>query len=421
MVTAASGATGLAAALAAGLLVGLERGWSQRNRADGTRVSGWRTFGLLGLIGGIAGLLPDTPAAATVLGAALIVAAGYRADATVAARSATTAVAGVLTIVIGVMATRFGPAIALGAAAASFALLSARGTLHGLLRGMSEAEIDAVARFVLVALVVLPILPDAQFGPYDALNPRRIWKVVVLVAGLSFAGYAASRRWGGSRSLLIVALTGALVSSTAVTADYARRMRDEPGRQNALAAGIALASVVMFVRVQAITLALAPAAWPGLGLALAPATMAAGGFGFLAWRRQDAEPAASDALQLGNPLDFRPAIGLAALVAGLSVAARWALTTFGDGGMATVLTLTGLMDVDAAVLTLAGLPAGTLAPSLAGLLLAGPILANTLVKAAIAMVLAPGRAGLRAALPLLVAFAASAIGLGLWVLRPGLL
>jgi uncharacterized membrane protein (DUF4010 family) len=408
-------AVALAAALGAGLLVGLERGWRQRDRPDGSRAAGFRTFGLLGLAGGLAGLLPDALAAVVALVAGLVVVAGYRAEAEGPSRSATTAVAGLLTIAIGIVATRIGPGLALGAAAACFALLNARATLHGLLRGMGEEEIDAVARFLLVALVVLPLLPDAQYGPYDAWNPRRIWLVVVLVAGLSFAGYAASRRWGGERGLLVVAASGALVSSTAVTVDYARRMRAEPERQGALVAGIALASVVMFLRVQAITLALAPMALPALALALAPATVVAVVFAALACRRQHGMPAA--AVKLGNPLDFRPALGLAAMVAVLSVAARWALATFGGNGMATVLALTGMMDVDAAVITLAGLPPGAVDPGLAGLLLAGPVLANTLVKAGMAMVLAPGRAGLKAALPLLASFAASALAVGLWMLQ----
>jgi uncharacterized membrane protein (DUF4010 family) len=403
---------GLIAATAAGLLIGLERGWRQRAQDAGTRVAGFRTFGLIGLIGGIAGLASDPVAAALGLGVAATLAVGYWKSAREDALSATTTIAGVLTFGIGLAALRLSPGIALAAAAGSYIILSARRSMHALLRGLTEAEIEGVARFALVALVILPLLPDAAYGPYDAWNPRRIWMVVVLVTGLSFAGYVAARRFGADRGILIVALTGSLVSSTAVTADLARRLREEPESRRALTAGIALASIVMFVRVQILVLVLIPRALPTLALAMAPATMVAGALAFLAWRRQRAEPAPP--VPLGNPFDFGPALLLAAMVAILSLVARWALERFGGEGLAVVLGLTGLMDVDAAVLTLAGLPQAALDNATAGIVLAVPVLANTAIKGIIAAVIARGRDGIRASLPLFASLAASAAGLLLY-------
>jgi uncharacterized membrane protein (DUF4010 family) len=403
---------GLIAATAAGLLIGLERGWRQRAQDAGTRVAGFRTFGLIGLIGGIAGLASDPVAAALGLGVAATLAVGYWKSAREDALSATTTIAGVLTFGIGFAALRLSPGIALAAAAGSYIILSARRSMHALLRGLTEAEIEGVARFALVALVILPLLPDAAYGPYDAWNPRRIWMVVVLVTGLSFAGYVAARRFGADRGILIVALTGSLVSSTAVTADLARRLRKEPESRRALTAGIALASIVMFVRVQILVLVLIPRALPTLALAMAPATMVAGALAFLAWRRQRAEPAPP--VPLGNPFDFGPALLLAAMVAILSLVARWALERFGGEGLAVVLGLTGLMDVDAAVLTLAGLPQAALDNATAGIVLAVPVLANTAIKGIIAVVIARGRDGIRASLPLFASLAASAAGLLLY-------
>jgi uncharacterized membrane protein (DUF4010 family) len=400
---------GLIAATAAGLLIGLERGWRQRAQDAGTRVAGFRTFGLIGLIGGIAGLASDPVAAALGLGVAATLAVGYWKSAREDALSATTTIAGVLTFGIGLAALRLSPGIALAAAAGSYIILSARHSMHALLRGLTEAEIEGVARFALVALVILPLLPDAAYGPYDAWNPRRIWMVVVLVTGLSFAGYVAARRFGADRGILIVALTGSLVSSTAVTADLARRLRKEPESRRALTAGIALASIVMFVRVQILVFVLIPRALPTLALAMAPATMVAGALAFLAWRRQRAEPAPP--VPLGNPFDFGPALLLAAMVAILSLVARWALERFGGEGLAVVLGLTGLMDVDAAVLTLAGLPQAALDNATAGIVLAVPVLANTAIKGIIAVVIARGRDGIRASLPLFASLAASAAGL----------
>ncbi|GAO56678.1 DUF4010 domain-containing protein [Novosphingobium sp. MD-1] len=410
---AASSLIGLLAAVAAGLLVGIERGFSQRAEGEGNRVAGFRTFGLIGLLGGIAGLLGDGLAAVIGLGTLAVLVVGYVRTMRENRLSATTTIAAMLTFGVGLVAVRISPTVALGAAAAMFAILSGRQSMHALLRGLNAEEVEAAARFVLVALVVLPLLPDAAYGPYQAWNPRRIWLVVVFVTGLSFAGYVVTRRYGTNRGILFVALTGAIVSSTAVTAEYARRLRSEPEARGALTAGIALASIVMFVRVQLLVLALVPRALPSLAVAMAPATLVAGLLALIAWRGQETR---TGEVTLGNPLSFTPALLLAGLVAVLSLAARWALSRFGSSGIAVVLGLIGVSDVDAAVLTLANLPADALDGRTAGLVLSAPILANTAVKAGMTAVIGWRAGGVRAALPLATSLVASGAALAFWAL-----
>ena len=403
----------LAAALAVGLLIGLERGWRQREQALGGRVSGFRTFGLLGLAGGVAGLLPV--AIAAVLAAAVVASlvVGYAgALRRQESLSATTTVTGILTFGLGYAAAGGMIVAAFAGAAITLIVLVSRGRLHGLLKGLTEREIESVARFAIVALVVLPLLPDAGFGPYGAWNPRRIWMVVVIVLGLSFAGYAAVRRLGAERGILVTALTGALVSSTAVTLTYARRLRAGDGPEAALTAGIALASLVMFVRVQIVAAMLAPFASVSLALTMVPALVTALGAALFALRRGRGE-AGPQELHLGNPLDFGPALLLAGLVAILSVVARWALDMWGSSGVAVLLGITGMMDVDAAVLTLAGLPPGTIDGWTAGVVLSIPILVNTAIKGAMALTVAGGRAGARASAPLFAAVLASVAGIAI--------
>lgn len=400
------------ASIAIGLLVGLERGWTQRELGKGRRVAGFRTFGLIGLLGGMGGLAPDIVAATLGMGVAAILTVGYSRSADQEHLSATTTLAGLLTFGASFCATRIAPALGLAIGAATFAILSARQSMHAMLRGMDESEIESVSRFLLVALIILPLLPDAAYGPYDAWNPRKIWMVVVFVMGLSFAGYAISRRFGRDRGVLLVALTGAIVSSTAVTADYARRLRDEPDGRQLLSAGIAVASIVMFVRVQLVTMALVPRALPSLALTMAPATLVAVMFAVVAWRIYGK---GSDGTAIANPLGFTPALMLAALVAGLSLAARWALEHFGQEGMAVVLTLTGISDVDAAVMTMAGLPPHAIGDRTAGFILGGAVLANTLAKGVITVVVGWGHGGMRAALPLFAALVAAAASLTVWI------
>jgi uncharacterized membrane protein (DUF4010 family) len=403
---------GLVAAMAAGLLIGLERGWAQRQLAAGHRVAGFRTFGLLGFAGGVAGLLPDLLAAMIALGIVTTLLIGFAANIREDRVSATTTISAMLTFLIGVAAVRLSPTIALAAAGGAFMLLSSRQSMHALLRGLTEPEIEGVARFALVALVVLPLLPDADLGPYGAWNPRRIWMVVVMVAAFSFAGYVAARKLGSNRGILVMALTGAIVSSTAVTADYARRLHAEPALRGVLTAGIAIASIVMFVRVQLLTFILVPRALPSLALALAPAMLVAAVLALLAWRRQSVQD--SPTVKLGNPFDFRPALLLAALVALFSLVARWALAAYGGHGVAIVIGLTGMMDADAAVLTLSAMPEAALSSGAAGFILAVPVLANTGIKAVMAMVIARGRDGVIAAAPLLAALAASVLGFAVY-------
>lgn len=400
----------LALSLAIGLMVGLERGWQARAAAPGRRVAGFRTFGLLGLAGGLAALLPPLFGATLLLAAAATLVIGYARSRTRTDQSATGTIAGLLTLALGAFAAAGHGVEALAAAAVMTLLLTLRHRLHGLLQGINPAEIEAASRFAILALVILPLMPDRAMGPLDAWNPRQLWFVVVLVSGLSFLGYAAARRLGPERGLLATAAAGALVSSTAVTAAYARRLHDESPAEAALVAGIALASAVMFARVLLLTGLLALPALPTLAIAIVPAALVQLLLAARAVRRLP-EGSGDPGISLGNPLDFRPALLLALFVALLAVASRWAVARFGDAGVGVLLLLTGLADVDAAIITLAGLPEGLITPSRAGLLLALPVLANTLFKAGLALVIAPNRRGWRAAWPLLASVAAAALAI----------
>ena len=404
--------------LAIGLLIGVERGWRSRAEPDGARVAGLRTFGLLGLTGGIAGLVQQSVGA---LLAGLIVAggiaallAGYLRDLQAhGSVSVTSCIAAILTLAFGLLATSGFPVPAAACAATMTLLLASRRQLHGWLAGLSEADVQATARFAIITAVVLPLLPDRSFGPYGAWNPRDLWLVVVLVTGFSFAGYAANKRFGARNGTLATAAIGGLYSSTAVTAVLSRRLRDKGEPARPLAAGIALASALMFVRVLVLTAVLAPEALATLAMIIVPAallTLLASLWLVRRSRGADGRRAAPD-MASGNPFELLPALGFAALVAVTALATRWAEARFGAAGTATLIAITGSFDVDAAVVTLGGLPDGTLRPSLAGVTLAVPVLVNNLFKSGIVIVTAgPGR-GWKASLPLLASCAAIVAGL----------
>ncbi|MFN7719332.1 MAG: MgtC/SapB family protein, partial [Sphingomonadaceae bacterium] len=248
----------LGVALAVGLLVGIERGWRQRDVGAGGRVAGVRTFALLGGLGGIVGPLAQQYGIvipAILLGAAAIMLIiGYaRSMSGPDDVSVTSLVAALLTLCLGILATSGQPALAMAAAAVVTMILALRSSLHGLIQKLGEADVIALARFAIIAGAIWPFLPDERYGPYDAWNPHQLWLVVVFVTGLSFAGYVASRVFGSDKGILATAAIGGAYSSTAVTALLSHRLRSDDVGHGTLSAGIALATSIMFVRVLLLT------------------------------------------------------------------------------------------------------------------------------------------------------------------------
>lgn len=409
---------GIGLALALGMLVGLQRGWVLRNSPDGSRFAGIRTYGLLGLAGGIAGALHSrAEGLATVLlaaTAALVVLGYWRTTEQNRGVSGTGSLTGLITMACGFLAGTGAFALASAASGITVLVLTLRTRLHHLLTHIDDREMAAIARFALIALVILPLLPDTAMGPFDAWRPRQLWLVVVLVSGFSFAGYVAARLLGPTRGILATAMAGSVVSSTAVTASIAGKLRDGQGDASILNAAIAAASVVMFLRVTVLTAALAPFALPTFAALAAPGMLVSLiGAAIPAMRRRAPAEAASETVALRNPFDIGPALLLMVLVMALTVAARWVLDRFGDAGLATVLALSGMMDVDSAIITMGNLPAGTLEARTAGMVLLPPILLNTLVKAGLTISIAGRAKAWPAAATLSLSVIASLVALGL--------
>ncbi len=401
----------LASALLIGLLIGVERGWQSRGKAPGHRVAGIRTFGLTGLLGGVAGLLANAgwvaAAAIVIASAAGSIAVGYwRAAAPPQNLSVTSAIAALLTLGLGVLAATGFAVQAIATACAVTLLLASRSQLHAWLSGLSETDIQATARFALIAVAIWPLLPDRAFGPYNAWNARTLWAVVVLVTGFSFAGYVANKKFGHTRGTLGTSAIGGMYSSTAVIAALSTRLRGSPGDVSAVTAGIALASAVMFARVLVLTGILTPRALESLALATGPAAIVALLMAIRSARRTGAAaPAEPAEARDRNPVELLPALGFAVLVAATAVATRWAEQRFGGTGAGAMIVITGSFDVDAAIVTLRGVGRATLSDHDAGLVLAAPVLINTLFKAAIVIANGGPDARWRAAAPLLLSSA----------------
>lgn len=399
---------GALVALALGLLVGIERGWSLRHQRDGSRFSGIRTFGLIALAGGISGTLyhhASGPATALMAASAALVVAGYlRTSKVDGAASGTSGMVALLTLACGFLAGSGERMLASVIVVVMVAVLSMRAQLHRWVGRLNQTEIHAIARLALITIVILPLLPDRGFGPYDAWNPRQLWLLVVLVSAFSFVGYFASRLLGPGKGVLATAAAGSMVSSTAVTAALAARLERGDSSVAIAATGIAMGSTVMMLRVLVLTALLAPFALAPLALILAPGI----GLSLLAtawfWRTSPADAGArTEEVELRNPLEWRPALILTVLVMAMAVIARWVLAEYGDRGVALVLAISGSVDVDSAIITMGNLPQGTMGPVTGALVLSVPVVLNSLFKAGIAVSLSGWRHARQTALPMVLA------------------
>jgi uncharacterized membrane protein (DUF4010 family) len=404
-------ALALLTALAAGLLIGTERGWKLKEQKPGYRVAGVRTFSLLGLVGGIAGLLgaAHQPLIAAILagGATGILLIAYGRELK-ARHDSTSAVAALATLSIGFLAGMGSPGLASACAAAVVLLLVMREELHRFVERLGEEDVKALARFAVIALGVLPLLPNRDMGPFDAWNPQKLWLVVVLITGFSFAGYIANRLFGSRWGTTGTALIGGAYSSTAVTASLAQRLGAGKGG-GPEPAGIALATAVMFVRILILVGVLATPVLVPFAVVTAPGLLVAClAGGFLWWKCKPGDSPEPP----GNPIKLGPALTFLIFVAVAAVATRWAEGRFGQQGIAALILATGSFDVDVAIVTVGRLKPGAIAPTLAALALAGTVVANMAVKIGITLAYARGK-GVSAALALAASMAALIVSISI--------
>jgi uncharacterized membrane protein (DUF4010 family) len=381
----------LGLALALGLLVGL-----QRERAA-SRVAGVRTFALITLFGAVAGATVAqlgpwlVPAGALALAALLVMAniAKLRADPD---PGMTTEVAVLLMYGVGAYLAVGHVGVAVTVTGAAVLLLHFKQPMHQAVRALGKSDMTAIMQFALVTLVILPILPDRTYGPYDVLNPREIWWMVVLIVSINLAGYVAAKLLGARRGALLGGALGGLISSTATTVSYARRSRaagagDAPAQAGLAALVIVVASTVSFARVLVEVAVVAPAQLAAIAAPLGVM------FGWMlvlsagAWLlgRGDASQSLPER---GNPAELRPALIFGALYALIILAVAFAKARFGDAGLYPVAVISGMTDMDAITLSTSNLAAqGRLAPPTAWRLILLAALANIVFKGASACVL----------------------------------
>ncbi len=338
-------------ALAIGLLMGLER---ERNPAA---KAGLRTFALTAvmavLIAHLASVLEETwliPTGLLLVGA-MMIAAYLRSPTDVNGDPGTTTVAALLLCYgLGILVWQNEIQLAVMLGITATMLLYFKPELSGMSQKLTRRDLLSVLQFSVLALIILPLLPNQNYGPYGALNPHQIWWMVVLISGVSLAGYAALRLVGQQRGSVLLGLLGGLVSSTATTLSFSRHARANSAMMPTAVTVIVLANLVVLVRLGVLAALLAPSVLPHLLPVLFGGLVAGGlaaAYGVRRLRPQGDPPA----LEMSNPTELRTALGFGLMYGLVLLASAWLSDWLGTGGLYGVALVSGLTDVDAITLS----------------------------------------------------------------------
>ncbi|MBM3391491.1 MAG: MgtC/SapB family protein [Betaproteobacteria bacterium] len=397
--------------LAIGLLIGLER---ERRRSA---KAGLRTFALVALLGTVSGMLAEKAGSGWILAAGLLavgamIIAAYLKQPDDAGDPGTTSVVALLVCYCLGAAVWYGyGTLAVMVAIATTVLLYFKAELHGISHRLTPKDIISILQFAVLSFVILPILPDRSFGPYEAFNPHQAWLMVVLVSGVSLAGYAALRLAGPQHGAPMMGLLGGLVSSTATTVVFSRHARNHAALAHSAMVVIMIASLMVLLRLSIMAAVVAPAIIEPLlkvfsgGLILGLAVTAFG------WRRLETQGELPSP-EVRNPTEIRTALAFGALYAVVLLCAAWLSDVAGPRGMYAVALASGLTDVDAITLSslrLFALDKLTAGQAVTSIALA--VLSNLTFKAGLVVTLG-GWVLARRTLPAMAAVAAG-IGLGL--------
>lgn len=397
----------LGVALAIGLLIGIERGWEAREAPEGGRIAGVRTYGLIGLLGGVAGLLADHFGAMVLglmfIGMAVMLTTVYVTNREQRANDVgiTSLISALTIFLLGAIAVIGEVELAVTATVVMALLLSYKPVIHRWVGALKITELHAGIQLLLISVVLLPILPDQGYGPWLILNPYQIWWMVVLIATISFVGYFALKIAGTKRGTIFLGLFGGLASSTMLTLHFSRLTRRDSILSVPLSAmGILLACGTMYPRMLFVVTIIKPTLfaallWPSLVMALLTYVPA-----LFYGQRYEAIP--DQASELHNPLDLRSAVGFGIFLSIIILLSKYLQETYGQAGILALAAASGIADVDAITLSLARMTANELPVDVIvfGIVIAAA--SNCVAKTAIATFVGGRQIGLYVGIPLLI-------------------
>ena len=373
----------LLVAIGIGSLIGLERQYSAM-KEDSKSYAGIRTFVFLVLLGFIAGLFNFLFSPwvyfAFFLGVSLLIAVSYWFTATQGDHGATTEFSSLLVFVLGSMTLIGMIEISLMITVLILLVLSSKFRIKTIVGKITAEEMYDFIRFVVIALLIFPFLPDKTYGPYDVLNPKEIGWVIILTSGLGLVGYILTKFLGAKRGILLGGILGGMVSSTAVTWIYAKKSKENEALSASCATAILAASSIMFVRVGIWTSIFSQDLFIKLLPAIALIFLAAIGITlFIFFKRQNKTDEDAE-IPLKKPLDLQGALVFGVIYSLILLLVSYANENLGSSGTIISSAVAGFSDIDAITISMSKLAESSLDLTIAAIAVLVASISNTLVK-----------------------------------------
>lgn len=371
-----------------GLLIGLEREHSALQKKEEI-FAGIRTFVLLALTGFIAAglhfLMSPWIFGVIMLSVLMLTGISYWITAHKGDIGSTSELAAILTVLLGAVTFVGQIELSLMITVIVLVMLSTKMQLMNVIGRITQVEIYALVRFVVIALLIFPFLPDENYGPYEVINPREIGWVVILTSGVGFLGYVLMRALGANIGILLTGIIGGLVSSTMVTWVFSKKSKEKSPLNALYTSAILAACTIMVVRVFLWVVLFNKALLAGLALPLSILFFTAAGATVFFYLKDKKENVHSANMPLGKPLELTNALWFGVLYVGIILVISYANDYFGNEGIYITSGIAGLSDVDAITISISKMSVISISVTTAQNAILIATLANTVAKFAIAI------------------------------------
>nr|WP_287938133.1 MgtC/SapB family protein [Algoriphagus sp.] len=373
----------IAVALGIGGVIGLERQYSAM-KENSSGFSGVRTFSILVLLGFAGGIFYHVFSpwvyGVILLGVVILQATSYWYTATQGDRGLTTELSSVFAFILGTLVLNGLIEISLFITVILVVVLSSKFRIKTIVGKITAEELYDFIRFVVLALLIFPFLPDETFGPYQVLNFREIGWVVLLTSGLGLVGYILTKFLGANRGILVSGLVGGLVSSTAVTWVFAQKSKENPSLSSSCATAILAASSIMTIRVLIWTFIFNLALFEKLLLPVLIVFLAGLGITVYIFAKRKKELMDDQLIPLKKPLDLKSALVFGAIYSAILLLVSYANENLGERGTFISSAIAGISDIDAITISVSKLAGNQLIMQIAGISILIATISNTLVK-----------------------------------------
>jgi len=373
--------------LGIGILLGAEREYSKQQK-DERLFAGVRTFPIVGLLGYLTLFLSEKYSfliyVAAFVGVMILVGLSYhrtqRQDA-----GTTTEFSLIITFILGSLVFAKSYHLAVTVAVIVTTLLTLKIRLHAVVRQLSQSDIFSIIYFVIITALVLPLLPNQDFGPYNVFNPYKIWLIVSIFVALNFVAYFLSKFIDHRRSVILTGILGGFASSTA-TAWFFSRQSGRSSKGGAIqASAVVLASSIMFPRLLIWLLLLNISLFQALWAPVLIIGLLGIGLGYYVGKKEQ-ESAPATEHEISNPINFKEALIFAIIYVVIQFVVGYAESRYGDEGVYLAAGISGLTDIDAITISMANYAKESVGLSVAAAAVMIAAFANTLVKYAFCLI-----------------------------------